>query len=77
MAYESQLKSDRAQPHRLLAARLQEPDTADENASLIAGHLEAAGDFLTAFGWHMRAGAWYNYRDIWRHERLAQGAARR
>jgi adenylate cyclase len=64
VAYESQLKSDRAQTHRLLAAHLDEPDSADENASLIAGHLEAAGDLLTAFGWHMRAGAWYNYRDI-------------
>jgi adenylate cyclase len=64
VAYESQLKSDRAQTHRLLAAHLEEPDSADENASLIAGHLEAAGELLTAFGWHMRAGAWYNYRDI-------------
>jgi adenylate cyclase len=64
VAYESQLKSDRAQLHRLLAAHLEEPESADENASLIAGHLEAAGDLLTAFGWHMRAGTWYNYRDI-------------
>lgn len=64
VAYESQLKSDRAQTHRLLAAHLEEPDSADENASLIAGHLEAAGELLTAFGWYMRAGAWYNYRDI-------------
>ena len=31
---------------------------------MIAGHLEAAGDFSTAFGWHMRAGAWYNHRDV-------------
>jgi adenylate cyclase len=58
------LESDRAQLHRLLAAHLEEPESADENALLIAGHLEAAGDFSTAFGWHMRAGAWYNYRDI-------------
>jgi adenylate cyclase len=64
VAYESQLKSDRAQLHRLLAAHLEEPESADENASVIAGHLEAAGDFPTAFGWHMRAGAWYNYRDV-------------
>jgi len=64
VAYESQLKSDRAQLHRLLAAHIEEPESADENASLIAGHLEAAGDFSTAFGWHMRAGAFYNYRDI-------------
>jgi adenylate cyclase len=64
VAYESQLKSDRAQLHRLLAAHLEEPESADENASLIAGHLESAGDFSTAFGWHMRAGAWYNHRDV-------------
>jgi adenylate cyclase len=64
VAYESQLKSDRAQTHRLLAAHLEQPDSADENASLIAGHLEAAGELLTAFGWHMRAGTWYNHRDI-------------
>ena len=64
VAYESQLKSDRAQLHRLLAAHLEEPESADENASVIAGHLEAAGDFSPAFGWHMRAGAWYNHRDV-------------
>jgi adenylate cyclase len=64
VAYESQLKSDRAQLHRLLAAHLEEPESADENASVIAAHLEAAGDFPTAFGWHMRAGAWYNHRDV-------------
>jgi len=64
VAYESQLKSDRAQLHRLLAAHLEEAEMADENASLIAEHMEAAGDLLTAFGWHMRAGTWYNYRDI-------------
>ena len=64
VAYDSQLKSDRAQLHRLLAAHLEEPESADENASVIAGHLEAAGDFSTAFGWHMRAGGWYNHRDV-------------
>ena len=31
---------------------------------MIAGHLEAAGDLQLAFVWHMRAGAWFNYRDI-------------
>ena len=72
VAYESQLKSDRAQLHRLLAAHLEEPESADENASLIAGHLEAAGDLSTAFGWHMRAGAWYNYRAFGGTNELAQ-----
>ena len=41
VAYESQLKSDRAQWHRRLATAIQErdPDSADENAALIAEHL--------------------------------------
>ena len=37
---------------------------ADENAALIAEHLEAAGDLRAAYGWHMRAGAWAATRDI-------------
>jgi adenylate cyclase len=66
VAYESQLKSDRAQLHRRLAAAIQarEPQSADENAALIAGHLEAAGDLHAAFAWHMRAGTWFTNRDI-------------
>jgi class 3 adenylate cyclase len=66
VAYESQLKSDRAQWHRRLAAAIQEraPDSADENAALIAEHLEAAGELLAAYGWHMRAGAWSANRDV-------------
>ena len=46
VAYESQLKSDRAQLHRRLAAAIEQhdPGSADENAALIAEHLEAAGD---------------------------------
>ena len=38
--------------------------SADENAALIAEHLEAAGDLRAAYGWHMRAGAWSHRRDI-------------
>ena len=66
VAYESQLKSDRAELHRRLAAAIEqrEPDSVDENAALIAEHLEAAGDLHAAFGWHMRAGAWSTNRDI-------------
>jgi class 3 adenylate cyclase len=66
VAYESQLKSDRAEQHRRLAAAIEarEPESADENAALVAEHLEAAGDFLTAFDWHMRAAAWSTHRDI-------------
>ncbi|MGA7049883.1 MAG: AAA family ATPase, partial [Mycobacterium sp.] len=60
VAYESQLKSGRAELHRRLAVAIeqQEPGSVDENASLIAENLEAAGDLRAAFGWHMRAGAW-------------------
>ncbi len=66
VAYESQLKSDRAQWHRRLAAAIQErdPAAAEENAALIAEHLEAAGDLHAAYGWHMRAATWATNRDI-------------
>ena len=41
VAYESQLKSDRAQWHRRLAAAIQErdPGSVEDNAALIAEHL--------------------------------------
>jgi adenylate cyclase len=65
VAYESQLKSDRAALHRRLAATIEASGlSADENAALIAEHLEAAGDLREAFGWHMRAGTWSTNRDI-------------
>ncbi|OBB87287.1 adenylate/guanylate cyclase domain-containing protein [Mycobacterium sp. 852002-30065_SCH5024008] len=66
VAYESQLISDRAQMHRRLAAAIEarEPESADQNAALIAEHLEAAGDLRDAYGWHMRAAMWATYRDI-------------
>jgi class 3 adenylate cyclase len=66
VAYESQLKSDRAQLHRRLAAAIEsrDPSGADENAALIAEHLQAAGDLHTAYGWHMRAATWATNRDI-------------
>jgi class 3 adenylate cyclase len=66
VAYESQLKSDRAEWHRRLAAAIQEraPGLVEENAVLIAEHLEAAGELATAYGWHMRAGAWSADRDV-------------
>ncbi|HEY5842544.1 MAG TPA: adenylate/guanylate cyclase domain-containing protein, partial [Mycobacterium sp.] len=63
VAYESQLKSDRAESHRLLAAALEQRDPVEQNAALIAEHLEAAGDLHAAFGWHMRAGNWSVVRD--------------
>jgi adenylate cyclase len=57
VAYDSQLKSDRAELHRQLAAVIESrsPASADENAALIAEHLEAAGDGHRAYGWQMRA----------------------
>ena len=64
VAYESQLKSDRAQLHRRLASAIEARGAADENAALIAQHVEAAGDLRTAFGWHMRAATWYTFRNF-------------
>ena len=66
VAYESQLRSDRTQLHRRLAVAIEvrQPESADENAALIAEHLEAAGDGHAAYGWHMRAAAWATSRDI-------------
>ena len=66
VAYESQLKSDRAELHRRVAAAIEarDPAAADENAALIAEHLEAAGDRHAAYGWHMRAATWATNRDI-------------
>jgi class 3 adenylate cyclase len=66
VAYESQLKSDRAQWHRRLATAIQEraPESVEETAALIAEHLEAAGELHAAYGWHMRSGAWSTIRDI-------------
>jgi class 3 adenylate cyclase len=66
VAYESQLKSDRAKLHRRLAAAIEahEPESAEQNAALIAEHLESAGDADAAYSWHMRAGGWSTTRDI-------------
>jgi class 3 adenylate cyclase len=66
VAYESQLKSDRAESHRQVAAAIESsaPAAADDNAALIAQHLEAAGDLRAAYRWHMRAATWATYRDI-------------
>ena len=66
VAYESQLKSDRAEFHRRLAAEIEsrDPASADENAAIIAEHLEAAGDRRAAYGFFMRAGSWAINRDV-------------
>ena len=78
VAYEAQLKSDRAELHRRLAAAIEarEPESADQNAALIAEHLEAAGDLDAAYGWHMRAAAWATNRDI-ATARLSWGRAQK
>ncbi|OBC17098.1 cyclase [Mycobacterium sp. 852013-50091_SCH5140682] len=66
VAYESQLKSDRADLHRRVAAAIEtsSAESADQNAALIAEHFESAGDLHPAYDWHMRAGAWSANRDI-------------
>ncbi len=66
VAYESQLKSDRTGLHRRVAAAIESGDAAatEQNAALIAEHLEAAGELHAAYGWHMRAATWATYRDI-------------
>jgi adenylate cyclase len=65
VAYESQLRAGRAELHRRVAAAIEENNSGPpgQNAALIAGHLEAAGDLRAAFDWHMRAAAWSINRD--------------
>jgi class 3 adenylate cyclase len=66
VAYDAQLKSDRSDLHRRVAAAIEsrDPAAAEENAALIAEHLEAAGDLHAAYGWHLRAGAWATSRNM-------------
>jgi hypothetical protein len=78
VAYESQLKSDRAEWHRRLANAIQDgaPGSVEHNAALIAEHLESAGDLRAAYDWHMRAAAWSTNRDTFA-ARLSWERARR
>jgi class 3 adenylate cyclase len=66
VAYDSQLKSDRAELHHRVAAAIEsrDPEAAEENAALIAEHEEAAGELHAAYDWHMRAAAWATNRNI-------------
>lgn len=64
VAYESQLKADRAELHRRLAAVIEGRGCNDEDAALIGEHLESAGDLRGAYTWHMRAAAWLSTRGI-------------
>ncbi|MGV9713754.1 adenylate/guanylate cyclase domain-containing protein [Gordonia sp. NPDC003424] len=76
VAYASQLKSDRAERHQRLAAVIGDGGSADENAALIASHLEAAGDLPAAYGWHMRSGQWSVTRDLAAARLAWEGACR-
>jgi adenylate cyclase len=64
VAYESQLKAERAQLHRRLAGAIEARGAADENAALIAQHMEAAGNLHAAFDWHLRAATWSTFRNF-------------
>ena len=66
VAYESQLSAARMQAHSRLAVAIEvrDPGAADENAELIATHLEAAGSLAEAYHWHMRAAEWLAVRDL-------------
>lgn len=66
VAYEAQLKSDRAVWHRRLAAAIEDSaaDSVEESAALIAEHLQSAGESHAAYNWHMRAAAWSAGRDL-------------
>ena len=77
VAYESQLKADRATLHSRLSTEIEQrdPGSADENAALIAEHLEAAGDLHAAYAWHMRAGTWSTNRESSPHTRAGVGQA--
>lgn len=66
VAYASQLKSDRAELHRRAAGAIESgvPEAVDENAALIAEHLQAAGELSASYDWHMRAATWSTNRDL-------------
>lgn len=66
VAYEAQLKSARSEWHRRLAVAIEAcaPEAVEENAALIAEHLDSAGDPHAAYGWQMRAATWSAKRDF-------------
>jgi adenylate cyclase len=66
VAYESQLKADRAELHRRVAAVLQRTQGGftGQEASIVATQYAAAGDVRDAYDWYMQAAAWYGARDI-------------
>jgi class 3 adenylate cyclase len=78
VAYEAQLKSQRAELHLRLAGAIEAraAPLVEEQAALIAEHLEAAGDLRNAYDWNMRAATWSTNRDI-RAARIGWERARR
>ncbi|WP_176234696.1 adenylate/guanylate cyclase domain-containing protein [Mycobacterium simiae] len=78
VAYESQLKVDRAELHRRVAAILQRTygEFTGQEASIVATQYAAAGDLREAYEWYMQAGAWYGARDIRAARASWQQAAR-
>lgn len=65
VSYESQLSASRASGHARLAAAIEtrNPAAIQENSTLIAQHLEAAGELDKAYTWYMRSGDWLCHRD--------------
>jgi adenylate cyclase len=60
VAYGTQLREHKMVLHRAAAAGLEEldPKKLDENAALIAHHLEEGGEHLASARWHARAAKW-------------------
>ena len=46
------------------AIEASDPGSVEQNATVIAENLEAAGDGHLAYDWHMRAGTWSTHRDM-------------
>jgi class 3 adenylate cyclase/tetratricopeptide (TPR) repeat protein len=66
VALESQLQSRRRRIHSVVARALEEayPQQLDEQAAVIAHHLEQAGEELGAARWHRRAAEWIGRSDV-------------
>jgi adenylate cyclase len=83
VAYGSQLAGRRQQLHAAVARAIEElhPEKLDENAALLAHHLEEAGEPLQAARWHRRAAEWIGVSDAteavrhWRRVRVLTATA--
>jgi adenylate cyclase len=66
VAYRSQLSERRARLHAAVARALEvtHPQQLDEQAAVIAHHLEQAGEQLEAARWHRRAAEWIGRSDV-------------